>query len=122
MICFRFAGGLLPLYTIAGYFSFSGNALMLGFEIISILFGIDISKRLCHAPEILCGENSKSRLKCLQFFSKKQLSFGLNFTPAAFSSPFFMGLIFHNSTIHKALPAFLPTEFVFPQQITMSPR
>src|SRR6476661_339494 len=112
----------LPLYIVAGYCSFSGKGCMLGFEIISTSFGIDISKRLCHAPEIRCGENSNSWLKCLQFLSKKQWSFGLNFTPAAFSSAFFMGLIFHNSTMHKALPAFLPTEFVFPQQITISPR
>src|SRR6476661_5459817 len=122
MICIRFAGRLLLLYMIAGYGSFSGKAFMLGLAIIATSSGIAISKRLCHAPEILCGENSKSWLKCLQFLSKKQWSFGLNFTPAAFSSAFFMGLIFHNSTMHKALPAFLPTEFVFPQQITISPR
>jgi hypothetical protein len=31
---------------IAGYLFFSGKAFMLGFEIISTSFGIDISKRL----------------------------------------------------------------------------
>src|SRR5688500_6181034 len=84
--------------------------------------GISILKRLCQAPEIIWGENSKSRLKCRQLLSRKDFTSESYFTPDASSSAFCMGLIFHNSTMHKALPAFLPTEFVLPQQITTSPR